>query len=87
MPIELSKESRQQAITSIQSFSAANMEERMGNIAAAALLDFFLEEVAPCVYNRAVIDLQARIQSRVLELDAELLQEEFPYWHKRTRVD
>ncbi len=87
MPIELTKDAREQAVNSIQSFSASNMDEKMGNIAAGALLDFFLEEIAPCVYNKAVADLQDRMHSRVLELDSELMKEEFPYWRKRARVD
>ena len=45
------------------------MEEPIGNIAAGALLGFFLEEIAPVIYNRAVADVQERLQARVAELD------------------
>jgi uncharacterized protein (DUF2164 family) len=57
MSIELSKEARAQAITSIERYFAENMEERIGNIAAGALLGFFLEEVGPSIYNKAVADV------------------------------
>ena len=36
-----------------------NMEERIGNIAAGALLNFFVEEVGATIYNKAVLDVQA----------------------------
>lgn len=55
---------------------------RQGNIAAGALLGFFLEEIGPSVYNKGVADAQERLQQRVLELDYEVHQEEFDYWRK-----
>ncbi len=82
MTIELSKEARQQAIASIERYFQENMEERIGNIAAGALLAFVLEEIAPSVYNRAVADVQERLGARVAELDIEIHEEEFDYWRK-----
>lgn len=82
MPIELPKEARKQAITSIERYFEENMEERIGNIAAAALLGFFLEEIGPSIYNRAVADVQERLQQRIMELDIEVHEDEFRYWRK-----
>ncbi len=82
MAIELSKEDRQQAIASIERYFRENMEEKIGNIAAGALLGFFLEEVAPSVYNRGVVDAQERLQARVADLDFEVHEAEFAYWQK-----
>ncbi len=61
------------------------MEEPIGNIAAGALLGFFLEEVGPVIYNRAVAEVQERLQARVSELDIEVHEEEFQYWRKYER--
>jgi uncharacterized protein (DUF2164 family) len=83
--IELSKESRAQAIASIERYFNENMEQRIGNIAAGALLTFFLEEVGPTVYNSAVAEVQERMQARVLELDIEIHEEEFQYWPRQAR--
>ena len=47
MSIELSKEDRQQAISSIERYFRKNMEEKIGNIAAGGLLAFFLDEIGP----------------------------------------
>ena len=82
MPIELPKEARQQAITSIERYFREHMEQKIGNIAAGGLLGFFLEEVGPSIYNRAVADAQERMQARVAELDFEVHEEEFGYWRK-----
>ncbi|WP_321817740.1 MULTISPECIES: DUF2164 domain-containing protein [unclassified Paraburkholderia] len=82
MPIELSEDARAAAIASIQRYFDANMEEPIGNIAAGALLGFFLEEIAPAVYNRAIADAQERMQARIVELDIDLHEEPFEYWRK-----
>ena len=80
--IELTKEDREQAISSIQRYFEQNMEEKIGNIAASALLGFLLEEVGPSIYNKGVADAQERIQARVSELDFEVHEDEFQYWRK-----
>jgi len=85
MTIELSKEARKEAIASIERYFRENMEEPIGNIAAGALLGFFLEEVGPAIYNRAVAEVQERLQARVSELDIEVHEEEFQYWRKCER--
>lgn len=87
MTIELSKEARKEAIASIERYFRENMEEPIGNIAAGALLGFFLEEVGPVIYNRAVADVQERLQARVTELDIEVHEEEFQYWRKYERKE
>ncbi|CAB3876607.1 DUF2164 domain-containing protein [Achromobacter ruhlandii] len=83
MAIELERGVRDTAIASIQRYFDQNMEERIGNIAAGALLGFILEEIGPSIYNQAVADVQERLQARVSELDLEVHEEEFAYWHKR----
>ena len=85
MTIEISKEARKEAITSIERYFQENMEERIGNIAAGALLGFFLEELGPIVYNKAVADVQERLQARIAELDIEVHEDEFQYWRKFER--
>lgn len=82
MAIDISKEARKQAITSIERYFRENMDEPIGNLAAGALLGFFLEEVGPLVYNQAVADVQDRLQARVAEVDLEVHEDEFQYWRK-----
>ena len=83
MTIELTKEARKAATSSIERYFKENMEEEIGNVTADALLQFFIEEIGPSIYNKAVSDVQARLQSRIMELDVEVYEEEFRYWQKR----
>ena len=85
MAVELSKEARKEAIASIERWFQENRDERIGNIAAGALLAFFLEEVGPSVYNRGVADAQERMQMRLSELDIEIHEDEFGYWRRQER--
>lgn len=82
MPIELPKESRQQAVSSIERYFLEHMDEKIGNIAAGGLLGFFLQEIGPTIYNQAVADVQERLRLRVDELDIEVHEDEFGYWRK-----
>lgn len=82
MTIELSKHARDQAVASLQKYFEKHMDEPIGNVTASGLLGFFLSEIGPSIYNRAVADTQERMQARVAEIDMEVHEEEFSYWHK-----
>ena len=85
MAIDISAEQRKQAIASIERYFRENMDERVGNIAAGGLLGYFLEELGPIVYNKAVADVQERLQACVSEVDIEVHEDEFAYWRKFDR--
>jgi uncharacterized protein (DUF2164 family) len=85
MTIEISREARKDAIESIQRYFQENMEDTIGNLAADALLDYFLEELGPIVYNKAVADVQDRLQARIMEVDIEIHEDEFQYWRRPSR--
>ena len=82
MSIELPNATRQAVVASIQRYFQENMDEPIGNITAGALLGFFLEEIGPLVYNKAVADVQQRLQARIQEIDLEVYEDEFQYWSK-----
>jgi uncharacterized protein (DUF2164 family) len=85
MAIDISAEQRRQAIASIERYFRETMEDKIGNIVAAGLLGYFLEELGPIVYNKAVADVQERLQARVSEVDIEVHEDEFAYWRKFDR--
>lgn len=86
MTIGLTKEARAAAVASIERYHEEAFSERLGNMAAGALLEFFLKEIAPFVYNQAVADVQERLQARIAELDIDCHEEELSYWRgKRPR--
>jgi len=78
--MELSKERRLEAIASLKKYFEEEIREPMGDLRAGLLLDFFLEEIGPAIYNRAIADAQARMTARVADLEGELYAEEFQYW-------
>ncbi len=81
MPIELPDHARKQAIASIQRYFDRN-HEPIGDLPAGMLLDYFLEDIAPLVYNKAVSDAQTRLQARIAEVDGELYEDPFQYWYR-----
>jgi len=85
MAIELNKEARATAVASIERYHQENFGEKIGNIQAAALLNFFLEEIGPSVYNLAVSQVQERLIGRVTEVDIECHEDEFAYWPKQRK--
>jgi uncharacterized protein (DUF2164 family) len=82
MTIELTKQVRSQAVVSIQRYFQENMPEKIGELPAGLLLNFFVEEVGPAIYNRAIADAQTRMEQRVADLNGELFADEFQYWPK-----
>lgn len=80
--IELTKPARAEAIASIQRYFEENFPEPVGNLPAGQLLDFFVAEIGPAIYNRAIADAQERLQQRVMDLSGELYADEFQYWPK-----
>ena len=80
MSLELSKEARADAIASIQQYFERNLPEPIGELPAGLLLNFFLEEIGPAIYNKAIADAQARLAVRVADLAGELYEDEFQYW-------
>ena len=78
--LELSKQARTAAIASIQRYFEENLPEPIGDLPAGLLLNFFMEEVGPVIYNQAISDAQTRLQQRVADLSGELYADEFQYW-------
>ena len=85
MSIELNKDARKEAVASIERYFLENMDEKIGNIQAGALLNFLIEEIGPSIYNQAVLEVQERLQTRIMELDIEVHEDEFGYWKKHER--
>jgi uncharacterized protein (DUF2164 family) len=82
MNIDIPKQTRTQAIASLQRYFEENMQEPIGDLPAGLLINFFMEEVGPVIYNQAIVDAQARMQQRVSDMSGELYADEFQYWPK-----
>ena len=78
--IDLPRQVRTQAVASIQRYFQEEKQEPLGELPAGLLLNFFLEEIGPAIYNKAIADAQARIVQRAADLTGELFADEFQYW-------
>lgn len=87
MPIQLSAEDTKRALLSIKQFSTEHLDEEFGDLKAGLLLEFFLKEVGPSVYNAAIADAQKYFQERALDLEGVCYQKEFGYWTERKPAD
>ena len=55
-PIKISKEIREEMISSIKNYFEKERDEELGDLAAGLILDFITEELAPEFYNQGVYD-------------------------------
>lgn len=84
MAIKLSKDSEKYLIGSIKRFFAESMEDEIGDLKAARVLEFCVKEIGPSIYNQAITDAQAYLQEKVADLGGARFEPEFDYW--KTRV-
>ena len=80
MAITLDPDARQQALASIKRYVLEALEQDVGDLKAGGILDFFLRELAPTVYNHAIGDAQRFVQERALDLEGACHQDEFAFW-------
>ena len=80
MAIELNKDVQTTAIASIQRFFGETLHTPIGNVQAREVLDYFLKEIAPSVYNQAIAEAQQHLQAKVMDLDVDCHEREFDHW-------
>ncbi len=80
--MELDKGTRAEAVASLKRYAAENLPEPLGDLPAGMLLDFFLEEIGPLIYNQAIGDAQTRMQRNLSDLSGDLYERPFGYWPK-----
>jgi len=86
MTLALDPEQHKQAIASIKRYCDEALELSVGDLRAGNLLDFFLKEIAPTVYNRAIGDAQVFLRDRLADLEGVCYEPEFAYWPKGKAV-
>jgi uncharacterized protein (DUF2164 family) len=79
MRIRLSEERRGRMVGSIKQFFAEHFDETLSDFRAESLLDFFVKELGPPVYNQAIRDACMFIQDRLTDLEGEFYEPEEPY--------
>ncbi|MFZ3172144.1 MAG: DUF2164 domain-containing protein [Carboxydocellales bacterium] len=66
--IKLTKEKRDYMISAIQEFFLKQREEELGELAAALILDFFIDKMAKEFYNQGVFDSYRFMTDKVEDL-------------------
>lgn len=68
--ITLPADQRARAIASIRRYFADHMDEPIGDLKAALLLDYMLEEHGPVIYNQAIAEARQYLDERLADLSA-----------------
>lgn len=66
--IQLPKDIKKQAVQEIKKYFSSERDEEMGDLSAELVLDFFLEEIGPYVYNQAIKDAHSYIDEKVEDM-------------------
>lgn len=78
MRIQLSEERRAALIRSLNQYFEDNFDEPLSEFRAAGLLDFFIAELGPAVYNQGVRDAHDFMQTKLIDLEGEVYEKEPP---------
>lgn len=78
MRIQLSEERRAALIRSLNQYFEDNFDEPLSEFRAAGLLDFFIAELGPAVYNQGVRDAHDFMQTKLIDLEGEVYEREPP---------
>lgn len=75
-PLALEREDRQRVVSDLQAWFLDERGEKIGDLAADLLVEFFQERAARHWYNRGVLDAQAMARDRLERLadDLDLLK-------------
>ncbi len=82
MDLKLPKDLEHRMVGSLQRYLSEAFGTEVGELKAGLCLAFFLEEIAPSIYNRAIADAQGVMQERVADLENVCFAQEFAYWTK-----
>ncbi|AKG36625.1 DUF2164 domain-containing protein [Paenibacillus durus] len=71
-PIKMPQEHREAMLDHIQEFFELERGESIGRLAADNLLEFFLKELGPTVYNQALSDCRTLTAQRMQGLEEDI---------------
>ena len=86
MAVMMSADARKLALASLNRYCVEELDLDSNDLRSTMLLEFFLKEIAPTVYNGAVADAQVFLRDRLGDLEATCYEPEFAYWPKGTSV-
>jgi uncharacterized protein (DUF2164 family) len=76
MRIKLSADRRAALLRAIKEYFGAEFEEPLSDFRANGLLDFFVRELGPPVYNQGVRDASSYMQEKLADIEGEVTEVE-----------
>lgn len=76
MRIKLSDDRRARILRSIKQHFLDEFDEEISDFRADALLDFFVRELGPHVYNQGVRDAASFVQDKLTDIEGEVYERE-----------
>lgn len=70
--IDLSQDRRERLIGQLQTLFQTEFDETLSDFRAEQVLDLMLTTLGPGIYNQAVQDVRAHLQSKLDDLDGEV---------------
>ena len=70
--IELTSERRERLVGQLQTLFASEFDETLSEFRAEQILELMLKTLGPGIYNQAVQDVRAHLQSKLDDLDGEV---------------
>ena len=80
MTIMPSDDARKQSIASIRRYFLEELDQDIGELKAGLVLEFFIKEIAPTIYNGAIADAQTYLRDRLADLEGACSVPEFAFW-------
>ena len=74
MRIRLSPERRASLLQAVKEYFAAEFDDPLSDFRAEGLLDFFVRELGPPVYNQGVRDASSFIQEKLADIEGEVYE-------------
>lgn len=74
MRIELSDERRARLVADIQKLFSDELDDDIGELRAGLVLDFFVKNLGPPVYNQAIRDAHGFIQEKLADLEGDFYE-------------
>jgi len=72
MEIKLDEEKVKLLIEKTQIYMRDEFDESVGQLKAGFLVDFFIKEVGPQIYNQAISDAYSFMQDKLIDLESTL---------------
>jgi len=76
MRIRLSPERRASLLTATKEYFSNEFDEPLSDFRAQGLLDFFVRELGPPVYNQGVRDASSFMQAKLTDIEGEIYERE-----------